>query len=82
MENNWRKKSIEIAKNNGCYFGKNEEDNQDIINAILEGMKLVFETTKQKCFEEVEIDIIEDENFERLPMINENSILNIQKPNL
>ena len=77
MENNWKDVADKLIKrNNGLNF--------DYKDVILEAMNLVFEATKKECADKAEArynhtTIATGKDYW---IVNKESILNINKPNL
>lgn len=69
MENNWKEKAEEILP---YYINM---DREEVIDAMLEAMNLVFEATKKECADRAEAD-------SPYHGVDKESILNINKPNL
>ena len=77
MENNWKEKAKEIAERNieDCF------EIENITRAMLEFGNLVFESTKEECADKA--DTKRECNFLGEEwIIDKDSILNINKPNL
>jgi uncharacterized protein (DUF1697 family) len=85
MENNWKEKVKEIYNKNV----KSILDDEGRMEAFLEFGNLVFEATKKECADKAEVrkyyENHEDFKNKKLTddtVVNKDSILNIEKPNL
>jgi hypothetical protein len=86
MENNWLEKAEELLKesitDSEGHICRNY-NKSDVLDAMLEAMNLVFEATKKKCSEEVSLDYNSGSCRECGDnLVDKESILNIEKPNL
>ena len=98
MENNWKEKIKTIIKSKETYSKDYSTLSlSDVEESILEAMNLVFEATKQECADKVlinttdwigkyssvkELELYKSNEDPTTVIVDEKSILNINKPNL
>ena len=84
MKNNWKEKAETLATLYLEYSDEYSTEFNNCVNAILKGMDLVFEATKKECADKAEMTGVAYGDSTAITdyVIDKESILNINKPNL